>query len=97
MKKILPLILVLVITLSLLSGWAKDMENKPQAQSVTTSAPLETTVTKVDNPNAEMFTDRDFRTDYDENNSVAISLNGSSAAASSESVKISGSTATITE
>ncbi len=97
MKKILPLILVLVITLSLFSGCAKDMENKPQAQSVTTSAPLETTVTKVDNPNAEMFTDRDFRTDYDENNSVAISLNGSSAAASSESVKVSGSTVTITE
>lgn len=64
---------------------------------MTTLAPLETTVTKVDNPNAEMFTDRDFRTDYDENNSVAISLNGSSAAASSESVKISGSTVTITE
>ncbi len=46
---------------------------------------------------AEMFTDRDKRTTYDESNAVQIKLNGSSATASSGSVKINGSTVQITE
>ncbi len=46
---------------------------------------------------AEMFTDRDKRTTYDESNAVQIKLNGSSATASSNSVKINGSTVQITE
>ncbi len=45
----------------------------------------------------EMFTDRDNRTTYDEAAAVKIELNGSSATASSGSVKISGSTVQITE
>jgi len=45
----------------------------------------------------DMFTDRDVRTEYDESDSVLIQLNGTSAAASSNSVKISGTTVTITE
>lgn len=45
----------------------------------------------------DMFTDRDARTEYDESDSVLIRLNGTSAAASSNSVKISGTTVTITE
>lgn len=45
----------------------------------------------------DMFTDRDARTEYDESDSVLIQLNGTSAAASSNSVKISGTTVTITE
>lgn len=44
-----------------------------------------------------MFTDRDARTEYDESNGVLIQLSGTSAAASSNSVKISGTTITITE
>ncbi|MBS5736961.1 MAG: carbohydrate-binding domain-containing protein [Clostridiales bacterium] len=46
---------------------------------------------------SEMFTERDYRTDYDENESVIIRLNGNSASASSDSVNISGTTITITE
>ena len=46
---------------------------------------------------AEMFTDRDYETDYDEAGSVFIQLDGDSASASSDSVQISGSTVTITE
>ena len=45
----------------------------------------------------DMFTNRDYSTDYDENESIIIQLNGTSATASSDSVKISGSTVTITE
>ena len=46
---------------------------------------------------ADMFTNRDYQTDYDESNSVFIQLNGDSAQASSNSVQITGSTVTITE
>ncbi len=46
---------------------------------------------------AEMFTDRDNRTTYDEAAAVKIELNGSSATATSNSVKINGSTVQITE
>lgn len=46
---------------------------------------------------AEMFTDRDYNTEYDESSSIRIQLNGSSATASSDSVQISGTTVTITE
>jgi len=45
----------------------------------------------------DMFTDRDVRTEYDESDGVLIQLNGTSATASSNSVKISGTTITITE
>ena len=44
-----------------------------------------------------MFTERDYKTDYDESGSVLIQLNGSTAAATSDSVRISGTTITITE
>ena len=46
---------------------------------------------------ADMFTDRDYETDYDESECVRIELNGDTASASSDSVKISGTTVTITE
>ncbi len=46
---------------------------------------------------ADLFTDRDYETDYGEDGSILIQLNGSSAAASSDSVRISGTTVTITE
>ncbi len=46
---------------------------------------------------ADMFTSRDYATDYEEAGSVLIQLNGDSATASSDSVRISGTTVTITE
>ena len=45
----------------------------------------------------DMFSKRDLRADYDPADSIAITLNGSSAACSVPSVKISGSTVTITD
>jgi hypothetical protein len=45
----------------------------------------------------DQFTDRDSKTDYDESKAVKIELSGSSAVASDNSVKISGSTVTITK
>lgn len=46
---------------------------------------------------ADMFTDRDYRTEYDDEESIHITLDGDSASADSDSVQISGSTVTLTE
>ncbi len=46
---------------------------------------------------SDQFTDRDFRTEYDEADSIKIELNGSSATASSNTVQIADSVITITE
>ncbi len=44
---------------------------------------------------SDMFTERDYRTEYDESASVKISLNGDSVSCDSDAVKISGTTVTI--
>ena len=46
---------------------------------------------------SDMFTDRDYEIGYDENSSVLIQLNGDSIACNSNSVKVSGTTATIAD
>lgn len=46
---------------------------------------------------ADMFSDRDYETDYDESKSAIIELNGKSASCDSDAVKIDGSTVTITD
>lgn len=46
---------------------------------------------------ADMFTDRDLESSYNESESIRIQLNGTSASASADSVKISGTRITITE
>ena len=63
----------------------EDYENSPDTQNYSAQT------------DSEMFTERDYRTYYDENESIIIRLNGNSASASSDSVNISGTTITITE
>ena len=46
---------------------------------------------------SDMFTDRDYEIGYDENTSIYIRFNGDSIECDSDSVKISGTTATITD
>lgn len=97
MKKTLSMLLILTLMLSLLVGCEKDTEDKPQTdhQEGTSSAtPVEVDFSKTD---ADMFTERDNKTDYDESKAVTIKLNGTTASASSDGVKISGSKVTITE
>ncbi len=85
MRKFLSWLLTAVLLLSLLSGC-----NQTSADTSTTSPdPIEA--------DTEMFTDRDNRITYEESTAVKIQLNGSSATASSNSVKINGSTVQITE
>ena len=70
-------------------------ENSSNTETPSTNAdPADVDFSQAD---GDMFTDRDMRAEYDESKSVLIQLNGTSAAASSNSVKISGTTITITE
>ena len=98
MKKIVSILLILTLMLSLLAGCGKDVDsNTPtenQDGSSSNATPVEVDFSKTD---ADMFTERDNKTDYDENQAVTIKLNGTTATASSNSVKISGSKITITE
>ena len=98
MKKILSILLILILMLSLLVGCGKDVDsNTPTESQEGTSSiatPVEVDFSKTD---ADMFTERDNKTDYDESKAVTIKLNGGAATASSNSVKISGSKITITE
>ena len=112
MKKYLPMLLMFTLVCCLLAGCGKPNENdgtidnNNEASFTDTSNPTNnpggnTTTDPVDvdfsQADEEMFTDRDTKADYSEADSVLIQLNGSSATASSNSVKISGSTVTITE
>ena len=98
MKKILSILLILTLMLSLLAGCGKDVDSNTPTESQddtsSTATPVEVDFSKTD---ADMFTERDNKTDYDESKAVTIRLNGTTATASSNSVKISGSKITITE
>ncbi len=79
------------------TGAPDESENNNEGQNNTSGEKVEASDAEVSQTDAEMFTDRDLRTTYDESSAVTIELNGSSATASSNSVKISGSTVQITE
>lgn len=74
-------------------------DNTEQATDTGTSETesTESISTEATQTDADMFTDRDLDSSYDEDSSVQIQLNGDSATSSSDSVQISGSTVTITE
>lgn len=90
----LSMILSLTLLLSVLSGCKSAGGNASSDAGSNASAVTE--VNFADRA-AEMFTDRDYEVGYDESSSVLIQLNGDSAVSSSNAVKISGSTITITE
>ena len=101
MKKWFSMVLSLLLLLGLVGcGVADEAHVSPSgngvvsAETASASPDTEDLSLQID---ADMFTDRDYNTDYDESESVLIQLNGSSATASSDSVQISGSTITITE
>jgi len=96
MKKTGMILFILLLVLSLSTG-CSNQENSITESNNTTDSNLEQISNKASQSDADMFTDRDYRTAYDENESILIHLNGDSATASSNSVKISGSTVQITE
>ena len=107
MKKYISIFLVLVMMLSLLAGCGIHKGNADDNGGLNNGG---TTVSEDDSTinnssvdadfsqtDSDMFTERDGKTEYDESKAVTIHLNGTSATASSNSVKISGSTVQITE
>ena len=103
MKKWTSFILVLALVVCTLTGCNNNTEDRSGSiaaensdYSVETSS-TDFSQTDASQTDGEMFTERDFQTDYDESDSVTIWLNGDSVQASSDSVEISGTTVTITE
>lgn len=110
MKKILSVLIALIMALGVFSGCAPK-ENAggtslnssggitSQNESADSQSTSSTQSTQVDfsQTGKDMFTSRDSKTEYESSKAVTIKLNGSSATASSNSVKISGSKITITE
>ncbi len=106
MKKILPVLLTLALLVMSFSGCSLNKNNDninsnnnlssgtENNDALDDAEPLEVDFSSSD---ADMFTDRDNETTYDESKAVKIKLNGKSATSTSPSVKISGSTVTITE
>ena len=93
MKRILALISCIGILVSL-AGCKKNT-----ADPIATTIPLNAPPAEVEfsKTEEEMFTDRDKKTDYNENQCIKIALNGTTATAGDNSVQISGSTITITK
>ncbi len=105
MKKLITILLVFSLVCCLFAGCGKPSDNDGTIDnsnnessitepSGTSSDPVDVDFSQADE---DMFTDRDSKTEYDESKAVSIKLNGTSATSSSNSVKISGSTVTITE
>ena len=92
MKRILPILLVLALCFS---GCKKAPAATSDPTGTTASAPTVPTV--LAESDKTMFTDRDSDPTYNETTAVKIALSGSTATATSNSVKISGSTVKITE
>ena len=111
MKKCLSVVLVLLLVLGLLAGCGTNNTGGDNNKENDSNSSNSGTVTPGDDANsnsdpvdvdfsqtdADMFTERDNKTDYDESKAVTIKLNGGAATASSDSVIISGSKITITE
>ncbi len=107
MRKIIAILLCFLFAVTMLSSCGKsdnkdnDNNNNPLTE-ITDSSDDSSSSEPQDEvdfsaTDAEQFTDRDSETDYDESKAVKIELTGSSAKSSDNSVKISGSTVTITK
>lgn len=113
MKKIISMGIILAFLCSSLAGCANSgsaaetvgantsnaaqSSNDQSASNVSPGSSAEPANVDFSKTDSDMFTKRDQKTDYDEKSSVEIQLNGASAEASSDSVRISGSRITITE
>ncbi len=93
MKKVLSIVLCITVLLTIFCGCEKNDNSENDTTTTTTTTTTTQASSEVDNS----FSNRDSESTYDESSAVKISLNGSSATATSKTVKISGSTVTITE
>ena len=105
MRKIIAILLMLTLILTGCGNNSQPNGSEPGNNSVSEGTignggessnadPIEVDFSKTD---ADMFTERDKKVEYDASKAVTIQLNGSSATASSNSVQINGSTVIIKE
>ena len=105
MRKIIAILLILTLILTGCGNNSQPNSTEPGNNSVSEGTtgnggessnadPIEVDFSKTD---ADMFTERDKKAEYDVSKAVTIQLNGSSATASSNSVQINGSTVIIKE
>ena len=100
MKRLIASLLILLLALTGCSqakvGVTQDGTDNTQTDTTNTSdtADVQTSFAESD---SDMFTDRDREVGFDASTSVIITLEGDSVKASSDSVKISGTTVTVTE
>ena len=86
-KKLLALLCVFVLTLTGCGNNSSTEDNDVENNA------NDTTIINED----EMFTDRDFKTDYDTSKSISIDLKGDSVSCGSDAVKIKKNTITLSE
>ena len=99
MKKTTAMLIALTLVCGLFAGCGEKANEEVNLGSTaategSAAAAVEADFSKTDE---DMFTERDLRGSYEEEDCILIELKGDSAAASAGSVKISGSTVTITE
>jgi len=94
-KQLLSLLCVFVMTLTGCGNNSSTKDNNVENNSndTTSNEKIVSTIINED----EMFTDRDFKTDYDTSKSVSIDLKGDSVSCKSDAVKIKKNTITLSE
>ena len=101
MRKILSVFLIFILVIGAFAGCGNDSEpnvwepGEAMPDNGDNNAdPVEVDFSKTD---ADMFTERDKKAEYDAGKAITIQLKGTTAAASSDSVQINGSTVIIKE
>ena len=94
-KTILTLIFFLIITTLVLSGCGSNNTTKSTSDNSDVTTTASTSDTAEDKSFEELFSSRDLSGEVDTDESVKITLNGTSVSASSDSVSISGTVVTI--
>ena len=109
MKKKLVLLMILLLTVSAGSGCASlnigstsdsSQEGQEAEENSENTADTEETsqsVSAEEQTDEDMFTDRDYEEDYQEEDCVSVTLSGTTPSSGSDSVEISEGTITITE
>lgn len=89
-KRILALLLILMLALT---GCEKNSSTKENENGTASNEEIVSTIINED----EMFTERDYKMDYDTTKCVSIKLKGDSVSCESDAVKISKTTITLSE
>ena len=101
MKKLKKHLALILASMLILTGCGKNSSTEDNNADIGTSntnnSSSDSEITSTVINEADMFSDRDFKVNYDESKCVKIQLNGTSASCDSDAVNISGTTITLSE